>query len=141
MRKRYLLHWGNDRKSPELKWQIWDWSLRVPVVHLENRALGRQICKLLNDSKPLKCLAIALDHSTSRANHVDFFPLTGKPTCPTCGQPEGVKLDVGASGFSVTTGFEHLAECPALRCPHGTPWQEDCPICEADRDGEEYDDT
>lgn len=46
---RYKLHWASGNgPSPLLKWEIWDWSLRVPVVHLENRALGRQICKLLN---------------------------------------------------------------------------------------------
>ena len=49
MTKRYRLHWASGRgPSPLLKWQIWDWSLRTPVAHLENRALGRQICKLLN---------------------------------------------------------------------------------------------
>lgn len=58
-----------------------------------------------------------------------FFPLTGKPPCKTCGQPEGVKLDVGEAGFSVTTGFEHLEGCPALRCQHGILWQDDCATC------------
>jgi hypothetical protein len=51
MTKRYRLHWSSGRgPTPKLKWQIWDWSLRVPVAYLENRALGRQICKLLNDA-------------------------------------------------------------------------------------------
>lgn len=48
---RYKLHWASGRGPLlELKWQIWDWTLRCPVVHLENRALGRQICKLLNEA-------------------------------------------------------------------------------------------
>jgi hypothetical protein len=53
MKTRYRLHWGSGSSpSPKLKWQIWDWSIRHPVAHLENRALGRLICKLLNESCP-----------------------------------------------------------------------------------------
>lgn len=59
-----------------------------------------------------------------------FFPMTAKPPCPTCRQPEGVILDVGVSGFMVSSGYEHLPECPALRCPHGVRWQEDCAACD-----------
>jgi hypothetical protein len=58
MKTRYKLHWASGNgPSPELKWQIWDWSIRHPVVHLGNRALGRQICKLLNDSVRAKQVA------------------------------------------------------------------------------------
>jgi hypothetical protein len=47
--KRYRLHWASgEREFQQLKWQIWDWTLRHPVVHLENRALGRLVAKLLN---------------------------------------------------------------------------------------------
>jgi len=68
-----------------------------------------------------------------------FVPFTGKPSCATCGQPEGVMLDVSATGFAVTSGFEHLPECPALRCEHGVPWQDDCPTCTARADAERED--
>lgn len=51
--KRYRLHWASGRSpSPELKWQIWDWHLLKPVAYLENRALGRRICTLLNEAVP-----------------------------------------------------------------------------------------
>ena len=59
MKKRYRLHWSSGSgPSPELKWQIWDWSIRHPVTHLENRALGRQICELLNDSDAKRSAAL-----------------------------------------------------------------------------------
>lgn len=49
MKVRYKLHWASGQgPSPELKWQIWDWVTRMPIAHLENRAIARKICKLLN---------------------------------------------------------------------------------------------
>jgi hypothetical protein len=52
MPKRYRLHWaGSQREFLQLKWQIWDWTLRCPVVHVESRKLGRLIAKLLNDAE------------------------------------------------------------------------------------------
>lgn len=51
MKTRYKLHWASGRgPSPELKWQIWDWAIYAPVAHLENRALARKVCALLNQS-------------------------------------------------------------------------------------------
>lgn len=57
MAKRYRLHWSSGRgPSPDLKWEIWDWSRGSdgrwigPVAYLANRALGREICRLLNAS-------------------------------------------------------------------------------------------
>ncbi len=50
MKARYRLHWASGQgPSNLLKWQIWDWTIRHPVVHIESRALGRLIAKLLND--------------------------------------------------------------------------------------------
>jgi len=67
MKPRYKLHWASGSgPSPELKWQIWDWRLRAPVVHLENRALGREICKLLNDAVKPSCTRLPV------SNRVDF---------------------------------------------------------------------
>ena len=65
-----------------------------------------------------------------------FFPMTGKPPCSHCGQPEGVILNVSETGFSCGSGHEHEPECPALRCPHGVVWLEECPTCENLRDAE-----
>ena len=70
-----------------------------------------------------------------RSNH--FFPMPGKPVCPHCRQPEGVVLEVTDTGFMCGTGFEHEPECPALRCPHGVPWQDDCGYCDAEREDED----
>lgn len=69
-----------------------------------------------------------------------FFPLTGNPPCPHCGQPEGVQIDLGSTGYRVSSGFEHKPECPMLRCPHGTLWSEDCQQCYDDdiSNSEEY---
>ena len=51
MKVRYKLHWASgDRPSPELKWQIWDLTIRAPIAHLENLALARKVCALLNQS-------------------------------------------------------------------------------------------
>lgn len=61
-----------------------------------------------------------------------FFAMTGRPVCADCQQPEGVQLNVDATGFSVGSGFEHKPECPRLRCEHGVLWQDDCAQC-ADR--------
>lgn len=68
-----------------------------------------------------------------------FHPIPGKPPCPGCQQPEGVVLHIGYRGYSVTSGFEHKPECPALRCPHGVLWINECSTCEADRVEEGYD--
>jgi len=68
-----------------------------------------------------------------------FFPMTGRLPCEMCGEPMGVKLDVGTSGFSVTSGFEHKPECAALRCPHGILWADDCDACAAERAAKESD--
>lgn len=68
-----------------------------------------------------------------------FIPLTGKPPCPICGQPEGIQLTVGATGFSCGTGFEHKSECAANFCPHGVRWTGDCSQCDADHYDEEGD--
>jgi len=47
--KRYKLHWaGSSRESPQLKWQVWDWTLKHPVAHIESRIVGRLIVQLLN---------------------------------------------------------------------------------------------
>jgi hypothetical protein len=52
MKVRYKLHWaGSQRDFAPLKWQIWDWTIRHPVAHVENRAIGRTICALLNAQK------------------------------------------------------------------------------------------
>lgn len=49
MKTRYKLHWASGQgPSPELKWQIWDWTIYKPIAHLENRKIGREICLLLN---------------------------------------------------------------------------------------------
>lgn len=49
MKTRYKLHWaGSQREFVQLKWQIWDWTIRSPIAHIENRAIGREICALLN---------------------------------------------------------------------------------------------
>ena len=49
MKVRYKLHWaGSQREFTQLKWQIWDWAIRAPIAHLENRAVARKICALLN---------------------------------------------------------------------------------------------
>jgi hypothetical protein len=69
-----------------------------------------------------------------------FFPLVGRPVCKTCGGVEGVRLSVGEGGYAVTSEFEHKPECPALRCPHGVPWRDDCTKCNeaiVDEDGDE----
>jgi hypothetical protein len=52
MRIRYKLHWRPAEHRPfrQLKWEIWDWNLRIPIAQIENRAIGRQVCKVLNDS-------------------------------------------------------------------------------------------
>ena len=68
-----------------------------------------------------------------------FIPIPGKAPCPTCQQPEGVQLHVSMGGYSVTIGFEHKPECPALRCPHGVLWAEDCAVCDMARVEEGYD--
>lgn len=58
MPKRYRLHWASGRgPSPALKWQIWDWTLRCAVVHVESRSLGRTIAGLLNEQATLAKLA------------------------------------------------------------------------------------
>lgn len=69
-----------------------------------------------------------------------FFPLTGKKPCPDCGQPEGVKLHVGATGYSVTSGFNHTPECLANFCEHGVRWSADCKICDSRFESEEGED-
>jgi hypothetical protein len=51
MKTRYKLHWASGRgPSPKLKWEIWDLAIRAPIAHLENRALARKICALLNEA-------------------------------------------------------------------------------------------
>lgn len=62
-----------------------------------------------------------------------FFPMTSRPACKHCAEPEGVQLTVDPDGYSVTSGYQHKPECPALRCPHGVLWTEDCATCDADR--------
>jgi hypothetical protein len=57
MKVRYKLHWSSGcSPSPELKWQIWDWKIKHPIIYLENRAIGRQICALLNTSIISHCI-------------------------------------------------------------------------------------
>lgn len=54
MKTRYKLHWASGRgTSPELKWEIWDWTILAPIAYLENRAIGRRICALLNADPPV----------------------------------------------------------------------------------------
>jgi len=50
MKVRYKIHWAGDRRSPGLKWEIWDWTIRAPIAYLETRSIARKICALLNAS-------------------------------------------------------------------------------------------
>lgn len=55
MKQRYRLHWASgEGPAPQLKWQIWDWSLRKPIAHLESRSIGREVCRLLNAAHEAK---------------------------------------------------------------------------------------
>lgn len=63
-----------------------------------------------------------------------FFPMSDLPTCPHCAQPQGVQLEVNATGYSCRTTFQHLPTCLLLRCPHGVLWREDCAACDAEYD-------
>ena len=49
MKVRYKLHW-NSNSDPEKKWVIYDWSIKSSIVFIENRAIGRQVCNLLNST-------------------------------------------------------------------------------------------
>jgi len=61
------------------------------------------------------------------------FPLSGMAPCSKCGGGARVELDLhdGGTGYTVGTGYEHEAKCPAVVCPHGRPWREVCDPCEA----------
>lgn len=65
----------------------------------------------------------------SGGNYFILIP-EGRP-CEKCRQPEGVKLNVSRGGYGVTSGHEHTADCPTLRCDHGMLHSDDCDDCEA----------
>lgn len=65
-----------------------------------------------------------------------FFQLTGCEPCKSCGGACGVELEVGTTGYSVGTGFDHADSCPKTMCPHGFKWKDsgNCAQCEAEDD-------
>jgi hypothetical protein len=65
--------------------------------------------------------------------------MDGRPKCPDCGAPEGVILEVSSTGFSCTSGYEHLSDCPQLRCKHGILWADNCEECNAQSRAESMD--
>lgn len=65
-----------------------------------------------------------------------FLPLPKRDPCESCGEPEGIKLDASATGYSVGNGFLHKSDCAELRCPHGVLWIEECAACDQDRAAE-----
>lgn len=58
-----------------------------------------------------------------------FFPMSKRPPCPECQQPQGVELNITDTGFSCMEKIHHLPTCSKLKCPHGILWTEDCYDC------------
>lgn len=122
-----LSGWGAELTEPE----------RAAVENREPSEEYRREWERTHQSPPAVPVQDAL---TTPKDGKHFIPLTGKPPCPTCGQPEGIQLTVGATGFSCGTGFEHKPECAANFCPHGVRWTSDCPLCDAEYYDEEGED-
>lgn len=59
---------------------------------------------------------------------------TKNPPCKECGGAHVHTMEVGATGGSFGTGYDHADDCKTLFCPHGYRWRDwgECKRCHAE---------